>query len=87
MRPDEIKRAHRRWCADRCTRGPRFAIRARRGDPDEEPPDDAEVARLDGIDGIRTEDERARLDPEDDALLLRAYQLLRGQLRGQASHV
>jgi DNA helicase II / ATP-dependent DNA helicase PcrA len=80
MRPDEIKRAHRH-CADRCSavldsdQGPQ-------GDPDEEPPDDADVRGATGIDGIRTEDERARLDLEDHPLLLRANQVLRGPLRG-----
>jgi DNA helicase-2/ATP-dependent DNA helicase PcrA len=80
MRPDEIKRAHRH-CADRCS----AVLDSDQGyevDQDEEPPDDADVRGATGIDGIRTEDERARLDPEDHPLLLRANQVLRGPLRG-----
>jgi DNA helicase-2/ATP-dependent DNA helicase PcrA len=80
MRPDEIKRAHRH-CADRCS----AVLDSDQGDdrdPDEEPPDDEDVRGSTGIDGVRTEDERARLDLEDHPLLLRANQLLRGPLRG-----
>jgi DNA helicase-2/ATP-dependent DNA helicase PcrA len=39
------------------------------------------IAGADGL--IETRDEHARLDPEDDALLLRAYQLLCGPLRNR----
>jgi DNA helicase-2/ATP-dependent DNA helicase PcrA len=80
MRTDEIKRAHRH-CADRCS----AVLDTDQGypmDQDEESPDDADVRGAIGIDGIRTEDERARLDPEDHPLLLRANQVLRGPLRG-----
>ena len=42
MRPDEIKRAHRR-CADRCPAVLDSDPGGFEGDPDEEPPDDAEV--------------------------------------------
>jgi DNA helicase-2/ATP-dependent DNA helicase PcrA len=80
MRSDEIKRAHRH-CADRCS-AVLDADQGVQGDPDDEPPDDADVRGAVGIDGVRTEDERARLDPEDHPLLLRANQLLRGPLRG-----
>jgi DNA helicase-2/ATP-dependent DNA helicase PcrA len=80
--PQAIKRAWR-WCADRCPAvvdldpGDRAERRAAffnaSAAEDEE--------RL-GVDARDTpDDERALLDPEDDALLLRAYQLLRGDLR------
>jgi ATP-dependent DNA helicase UvrD/PcrA len=80
MRPDEIKRAHRH-CADRCS-AVLDSDQGFQGDSDEEPPDDADVRGSTGIDGLRTEDERARLDPEDHPLLLRVNQVLRGPLRG-----
>ncbi len=42
---------------------------------------DTEGEAIEGADGVvETEDERAILDPEDDALLLRAYQLVCGPL-------
>ncbi|WP_437781519.1 ATP-binding domain-containing protein [Sorangium sp. So ce1097] len=78
--PEQVKRAWR-WCADRCPavldldpgdRAERKAAMA------EEPADDDER----GADAREvSSDDRAVLDPEDDALLLRAYQLLRGELR------
>jgi DNA helicase-2/ATP-dependent DNA helicase PcrA len=72
-----------RWCADRCPAvveadpGDRAERKAAfEAEPTEEDRDEL------GADAkeIRA-DERATLDPEDDALLLRAYQLLRGELR------
>jgi DNA helicase-2/ATP-dependent DNA helicase PcrA len=80
--PDQIKRAWR-WCSDRCPAvldldpGDRAERKAAMAD---EPADDDE-------DGLGADakavghDERATLDPEDDALLVRAYQLLRGELK------
>ena len=80
--PDQIKRAWR-WCADRCPAvldldpGDRAERKAAMS---EEPADDDE-------DGIGADakaigpDDRATLDPEDDALLVRAYQLIRGELK------
>ncbi|MBW2457708.1 MAG: AAA family ATPase [Deltaproteobacteria bacterium] len=60
------------WCSDRCP----AVVDWRPPDPDEESDTSA------GVDGLlEEEDERATLDPEDDALLLRAYQLVRGPLR------
>lgn len=79
--PLQIKQAWR-WCADRCP-----AIvdldpgdRAERRAAAEAAPQDED----EGLGGDGKEvggDERAVLDPEDDSLLLRAYQLLRGELR------
>jgi DNA helicase-2/ATP-dependent DNA helicase PcrA len=80
--PDQIKRAWR-WCADHCPAvldldpGDRAERKAALG---EEPPKDDE----DGMGADAKEigpDDRATLDPEDDALLVRAYQLIRGELR------
>lgn len=73
-----------RWCADRCP----AVVEADPGDRAErkaafeveraEERDDDDL----GADARDVKsDERATLDPEDDALLLRAYQLLRGDLR------
>ena len=83
--PDQVKRAWR-WCADRCPAvvdrdpGDRAERKAAMG---EEPDEAEEHERRRGADGHddADHDERAMLDPEDDSLLLRAYQLLRGELR------
>ena len=79
MRADEIKRAHRH-CADRCS-AVALTDPGHMEDESEEAPDDEDVRGDVGIDGVRTEDERARLDPEDHPLLLRTSQLLRGPAR------
>jgi DNA helicase-2/ATP-dependent DNA helicase PcrA len=82
LTPDQVKRAWR-WCADRCPAivdldpGDRAERKAALADEPVEQDDDelgadAQEARS---------DDRALLDPEDDALLLRSYQLLRGELR------
>ncbi|AUX28765.1 MULTISPECIES: ATP-binding domain-containing protein [Sorangium] len=78
--PEQVKRAWR-WCADRCPAvldldpGDRAERKAAMAD---EPAGDDER----GADAREvSSDDRAVLDPEDDALLLRAYQLLRGELR------
>src|SRR5262249_9496449 len=78
--PEQVKRAWR-WCAGRCPAvvdldpGDRAerkaALDADSSDEQEHGADHREVGS----------DERALLDEEDDALLLRAYQLLRGELR------
>ncbi|AGP33707.1 hypothetical protein SCE1572_03860 [Sorangium cellulosum So0157-2] len=80
--PEQVKRAWR-WCADRCPAvldldpGDRAERKAAMAD---EPADDRDEER--GADAREvSSDDRAVLDPEDDALLLRAYQLLRGELR------
>ncbi|HVY46837.1 MAG TPA: DNA helicase UvrD, partial [Minicystis sp.] len=81
--PEQIVRAWR-WCADRCPAvldldpGDRAERKAAMAD---EPSPDEEAERL-GADAQEVGgDERAMLDPEDDALLLRAHQLLRGDLK------
>lgn len=82
--PDKVKRAWR-WCAERCPAvieldpGDRAERKAALADE----PEDAEVSEHKiGADGAElSQDERATLDPEDDALLLRSYQLVRGELR------
>jgi DNA helicase-2/ATP-dependent DNA helicase PcrA len=77
--PEQVKRAWR-WCSDRCPavvdldpgdRAERKAALADESAEYDRGADDRDIAA----------DERAVLDPEDDALLLRAYQLLRGELR------
>lgn len=79
--PAQIKRAWR-WCADRCPAvvdldpGDRAERKAAMAD---EPEDDEETRGADDRDVGG--DERALLDPEDDALLLFSYQLLRGELK------
>ncbi|WP_437756769.1 ATP-binding domain-containing protein [Sorangium sp. So ce1389] len=79
--PEQVKRAWR-WCADRCPAvleldpGDRAERKAAMAD---EPSDDGDERGADR--GEVSSDDRAVLDPEDDALLLRAYQLLRGELR------
>jgi DNA helicase-2/ATP-dependent DNA helicase PcrA len=81
--PNQIKRAWR-WCADRCPAvldldpGDRAERKAALAD---EPLPDEEAETLGADDKEVGGDERAVLDPEDDALLLRAYQLLRGELK------
>jgi DNA helicase-2/ATP-dependent DNA helicase PcrA len=73
-----------RWCADRCPavvesdpgdraeRKAAFEVERAEDDDDDDLGADAK--------GVKA-DERATLDLEDDALLLRAYQLLRGEIR------
>ncbi len=78
--PDQIKRAWR-WCSDRCPAvldldpGDRAERRAAQAEePDDEDGMGADARAI-------GPDDRATLDPEDDALLVRAYQLIRGELR------
>jgi len=77
--PEQVKRAWR-WCSDRCPAvldldpGDRTERKAASRDDD----DDDEAL---GADERALGDERATLDEEDDALILRASQLLRGELR------
>jgi len=59
-----------KWCSDRCP-----AIAEWQADVDE---DSEDIVGADGV--VEREDERATIDLEDDALLLRAYQLLCGPL-------
>jgi DNA helicase-2/ATP-dependent DNA helicase PcrA len=85
MHPAEIKRAWQ-WCSERCPallerdREP-SATDADAGEETERSYDDEDVRGEYGVDGLRTEDERATLDPEDEALLVRAAQLVRGPIR------
>ncbi len=74
-----------RWCSDRCPavvdldpgdRSERKAA-ADAEEPAEERDEDELGAAQNSIDG----DDRAKLDPEDDAILLRIYQKIRGELR------
>ena len=80
--PIQVKRAWR-WCADRCPAvvdldpGDRAERKAAMAEEPAEGDDDDDR----GADGASNRDDRATLDPEDDALLLRAYQLLRGELK------
>ena len=80
LSPDQLKRAWR-WCADRCPavldldpgdRAERKAAMAE--EPDDEDGMGADAKAI-------GPDDRATLDPEDDALLVRAYQLIRGELK------
>jgi DNA helicase-2/ATP-dependent DNA helicase PcrA len=81
--PEQIRRAWR-WCAERCPAvvdldpGDRAMRKAALADEPEKGDEDQALGADDKEIGG---DERAVLDPEDDALLLRAYQLLRGELR------
>jgi DNA helicase-2/ATP-dependent DNA helicase PcrA len=78
MPESEIRQAVR-WCSDRCP----LVADLRPGDPTPEPsqPSDDDDVRGDmGIDGLPTTEDHLTLDQEDDALLLRAHQLLRGPL-------
>jgi DNA helicase-2/ATP-dependent DNA helicase PcrA len=80
MRPDEIRRAHQD-CAPRIIAVLEQDPRERDGETEVAPPDDDDVRGAVGIDGLSTEDERARLDAEDLPLLLRINQILRGPRR------
>lgn len=61
------------WCTERCPAVEEFKLD---NDPSEEEDD------IEGADGVAEPDDlRASLDVEDEALLLRAYQLLHGPLR------
>lgn len=79
--PEQVRRAWR-WCAERCPAvvdldpGDRSERKAALADEPIQRDDDDVAA-----DDKDLEDERALLDLEDDALLVRAYQLLRGELR------
>lgn len=81
----DIRRAWR-WCSDRCPAvvdldpGDRADRKAAQEDSPETDSIDSERKR--GVDNRDIEDdERARLDPEDDALLLRAYQKIKLELK------
>ncbi|NUO48237.1 MAG: ATP-binding domain-containing protein [Polyangiaceae bacterium] len=81
----DIRRAWR-WCSDRCPAvvdlDPGDRAERKAAMDDEPKGDDIDDDRKIGVDrqGIE-DDERARLDPEDDALLLRAYQKIKMELR------
>jgi DNA helicase II / ATP-dependent DNA helicase PcrA len=80
--PEEIRRAHQ-VMAERCS----AVLDSDPRDRDDSAPllgetDDEDVRGEVGVDGRRTEDERALLDPEDHAILLRLMQLVRGPLTG-----
>ena len=80
---DKVRQAWR-WCAERCPAvldrdpGDRAERKAAMAD---EPAEEPEESRLGADDRPLDEDERAMLDPEDDALLLRAYQIIKGELK------
>jgi DNA helicase II / ATP-dependent DNA helicase PcrA len=72
--PLQLERAWR-WCADRCPAVLEWTPDHNRN----------EEVQIEGADGkIEREDERATFDDEDDALLLRCYQLVRGALRSRS---
>jgi DNA helicase-2/ATP-dependent DNA helicase PcrA len=78
MGPQEVEQAHR-FITDRVT-----AVLERdpaQGREEAASDDDEDVRGEIGIDGQRTEDDRAVLDLEDVAILLRAHQLLRAPKR------
>ncbi|NUP09421.1 MAG: ATP-binding domain-containing protein [Polyangiaceae bacterium] len=82
----DIRRAWR-WCSDRCPAvvdldpGDRSERKAAQEDSGQEA-DDIDDDRKRGVDNRGIEDdERARLDVEDDALLLRAYQKIKMELK------
>lgn len=80
---DKVRQAWR-WCADRCPAvldrdpGDRAERKAAMAD---EPVETEEEQRMGADDRPVDVDERAMLDPEDDALLLRAYQIIKGELK------
>ena len=87
--PDQIRRAWR-WCADRCP----AVLDLDPGDRAERKAAMADEPAGDDEDGMGADakavgpDDRATLDPEDDALLVRSYQLIRGELRrGKQAYV
>jgi DNA helicase-2/ATP-dependent DNA helicase PcrA len=80
MRPDEIRRAFH-YSAPRASAVLEQDPRERDEQTDAPPPDDEDVRGAVGIDGLSTEDETARLDSEDLALLLRISQIVRGPRR------
>ncbi len=79
----DIKRAWR-WCSDRCPAvldldpGDRAE---RKAAADAEPAEELEEHELGADQKALGSDERAKLDIEDDALLLRIYQKIKGELR------
>ncbi len=85
---NDIRRAWR-WCSDRCPavvdldpgdRAERKAAASEDGEAKDA--DDIDEDRKRGVDNRDIEeDDRARLDPEDDALLLRAYQKIKLELK------
>ena len=81
---DKVRQAWR-WCADRCPavldRDPGDRAERRAALADEPMDNEVEEQRLGADDRPVDEDDRALLDPEDDALLLRAYQIIKGELR------
>lgn len=79
LSPDLLKRAWR-WCSERCPAVVELdpGDRAERKASMDDDPEDEELGADDKALGP---DERATLDPEDDALLVRAYQIIRGGLK------
>ncbi len=81
---DKVRQAWR-WCAERCPavleRDPGDRTERKAAMAEELPAEEAEEKRLGADDRPVDEDERALLDPEDDALLLRAFQLIKGELK------
>ena len=75
---DQVKRAWR-WCADRCPAVLELDLEEGEESHSALATDDADENDAHKREALR--DERATLDQEDDALLLRAYQLLCGELR------
>jgi DNA helicase-2/ATP-dependent DNA helicase PcrA len=74
---EQVLRAWR-WCSDRCP----AVLELDPGDRAErKAADEPAEERETGADGEEDRDDRALLDLEDDSLMLRAYQLLRGDLR------
>jgi len=80
---DKVRQAWR-YCADRCPAvldrdpGDRAERKAALAD---EPADEDDDETRGADDRPVDDDERAALDPEDDALLLRAYQVIKGELK------
>ena len=74
-----------RYCADRCPAvldrdpGDRAERRAAEEAQDDDGVDEDRKRTMDG--GDLDDDERAKLDPEDDAILLRLWQKVKGELR------
>lgn len=78
FRPGEVERAHA-WCVKQCGRALGAMEEKREGNdaPDGQPSEDDDFRAIDGLDL----EDRATLDREDDSMLLRLLQRVRGPLR------
>lgn len=74
--PLDLERAHA-WCSKQCSNALQYAEERLEGIEEQRPSEDDEARAVDGLDL----DDRPTLDREDDTLLLRLHQLIKGPLR------